>query len=122
MAPLAISDPELLMIIDSSVRARAVITAMLLLVGAAATAADTLPPEHPALSKETREKMATLHEQMAACLRSDRPLSECHSAMMKSCQEQLGSDGCPMIMGMGHGTDKRTHMQPLSDSAKPADK
>ena len=109
------------MIIHSSVRARAS-TAILLLLGAAAMAADTLPPEHAVPSKEIREKMAALHEQMAACLRSDRPLSECHSAMMKSCQEQLGSNGCPMTMGLGHGTGKRTHMQPLSDSAKPADK
>jgi hypothetical protein len=110
------------MIIISSVRARAAITALLLLSGAAANSADTLPPGHPEFSKETREKMAVLHEQMAACLRSDKSLPDCHSAMIRSCQEQLGSDGCLMIMGVGHGTDTRHRMQPMSSSPKPADK
>jgi hypothetical protein len=36
-----------------------------------------------ALSKETREKMATLHEHMAACLRSDKSISDCRSEMMQ---------------------------------------
>jgi hypothetical protein len=52
-------------------------------------------------SKEIREKMATLHEQMAACLRSDKSLAECRTQMMKGCRD-LGSQTCPM-MGMGGG-------------------
>ena len=100
----------------SSVRARTAITAMLLLLGAAVTSADVPAPEHRELSKETREQMAVLHEQMAACLRSDKPFPECHSAMIRSCQEQLG-ESCPMMMGMGHGSDTRHRMQPM---AKPA--
>jgi hypothetical protein len=91
-----------------------------LLSGAAANSADTLPPQQRELSKETREKMAVLHEQMAACLRSDKSLSECHDAMIRSCQEQLGGDGC--FIGMGHGTDTRHRMQPLGSSPRPADK
>jgi cytochrome c556 len=110
------------MISISSVRARAAITAILLLFGATVTSADTPPPEHRELSRETREKMAALHEQMAACLRSEKPFPECHSAMIKSCQEQLGSDGCPMMTGMGHGSDTRHRMQPMGESAKPAEK
>jgi len=92
-----------------------------LLFGAAVTSADTPPPAHRELSKETREKMAVLHEQMAACLRSDKSFPECHSTMIKSCQEQLGNDGCPMMTGMGHGSDTRHRMQPMGN-AKPADK
>ena len=58
----------------------------------------------PPVSKETREKMAVIHEQMAACLRSDKTLSECHAEMMKSCHDNVGVHGCPM-MGHGHGKD-----------------
>jgi hypothetical protein len=106
----------------SSVRTRAALTAILLLCAVAVTSADTPPPGQPELSKETREKMAALHEQMAACLRSDKPVSECHSTMIKSCQEQLGSDGCPMMTGMAHGSDGRHRMRPMGNTAKPADK
>jgi hypothetical protein len=105
------------MISISSVRARAAMTAVLLLFSAAVTLADTPPPEHRELSKETREKMAALHEQMAACLRSDKSFAECHGTMIKSCQEQLGSDGCPMMTGMGRGSsDARHRMQPMGRS------
>jgi hypothetical protein len=89
---------------------------MLLLLGAAVTLADAPPPEHRELSKETREKMAALHEQMAACLRSDKPFPACHSTMLKNCQEQLGSDACPMMMGVGHDSDTRHRMQPMGRS------
>jgi hypothetical protein len=83
--------------------------AVALLAAGAAWSADPAPAAPatkaaPAPSKETREKMAVLHEQMAACLRSDKSLSECHAQMMKSCHESLGANGCPMGMGhMGHG-------------------
>jgi len=43
-------------------------------------------PEHdtrPAPTKEQREKMAEAHEQMAACLRSDKAIEDCHKEMMK---------------------------------------
>jgi hypothetical protein len=109
------------MISISSVRARAAITALLLLSGTTMTWADTPPPVHRELSKETREKMAALHEQMAACLRSDKSLAECHSMMIQGCHEQLGSDGCPTMTGMGNGTDTRHRMQPMGSSAKPSD-
>lgn len=60
------------------------------------------PPSqsHPPLSKEQREKMATIHEQMAACLRSDKPVADCHKEAMKSCQEMMGKEGCPMMGAM----------------------
>ena len=110
------------MISLSSIRSSAAIAALLLLSGVATTSADTPPPQQPALSRETREKMAALHEQMAACLRSDKPFAECHSMLIASCHEQLGSDGCPLMMGMGHGTDGRHRMQPMGNTSGAADK
>jgi hypothetical protein len=66
------------------------------------TALSAEPPAqgHPVLSKEQREKMATIHEQMAACLRSDKPVADCHREAMKSCQEMMGKEGCPMMGAM----------------------
>jgi hypothetical protein len=78
----------------------------------AAEPAEAPPSEHHELSKDTREKMAQLHEQMAACLRSDKSVATCHSEMMKNCQEQLGSEGCRAIAAASHGMDGRRHMQP----------
>ena len=43
-------------------------------------------PEHhdgPPPTREMREKMASAHEKMAACLHSERPIKECHEEMMK---------------------------------------
>jgi hypothetical protein len=65
----------------------------------AAFAAEPPQPAHPAPSKEMREKMATMHEQMASCLRSDKAIATCHEEMMKSCKDTMGEKGCPM-MGM----------------------
>jgi hypothetical protein len=100
---------------SSNRRAAAVIASVLLIMGAsAAFAADPPAARHGTPSKEMREKMASLHEQMAACLRSEKPIADCHSQMMKSCQDTMGEEGCPM---MGHGMmssepGKRNHMTP----------
>lgn len=53
-------------------------------------------------TKEQREAMAKNHESMAACLRSDKAIADCHDEMLKSCKE---SDVCPMNASMGkhHG-------------------
>lgn len=50
-------------------------------------------------SKEDRAKMADLHDKMAACLRSDKPMKDCKDEMHKSC-ESMG-DSCPMHAGHG---------------------
>lgn len=52
-------------------------------------------------TKEQRETMAKNHEAFAACLRSNKAMSECQAEMMKHCQD---SDACPMMgrMGMHH--------------------
>jgi len=76
-----------------------------------ADAAPSTVPSQAAPSKEMREKMATLHEQMAVCLRSDKSVAECRTEMMKSCQETMGAQSCPkmgMGPGMGHGGTKQT--------------
>lgn len=51
------------------------------------------------VSKEDRQKMADMHTKMAACLASDKPMSDCQGEMMKSCKSMMGKEGCPM---MGH--------------------
>jgi len=92
----------------------AVVLGALSAMGAVALAAGPTPGASPGPTKETREKMAVLHEQMAACLRSDKAIADCHAQMMKGCQQNLGEHGCPM-MGMGMG--KRSHgMRPGGDS------
>lgn len=99
-------------VLRNRVRTTAVLLA-LSAMGAAALAAGPAPGTSPAPTKETREKMAVLHEQMAACLRSDKAIADCRAEMMKGCQS-LGDHGCPM-MGMGMG--KRSHgMRPGSES------
>jgi hypothetical protein len=84
----------------------------LALNASAALSAEPPSPSHPALTKEQRQKMATIHEQIAACLRSEKPISECHEEAMKSCQDAMGKDGCPMMGGGMHG-----HM--MQPSSKP---
>ena len=53
------------------------------------------------MTTEQRSKMADAHEKMAACLRSTRPLKECHQEMKASCVAAMGKDGCPMMGRMG---------------------
>jgi hypothetical protein len=50
---------------------------------------------------EQRQKMATVHEAMATCLKSDKPMADCRTEMMKSCEESMGQD-CSMMHEM-HG-------------------
>lgn len=49
----------------------------------------------PTPSKEDREKMAVAHEQMAACLRTDKPAVECHKELAKSQHQMMQMMGCP---------------------------
>lgn len=88
---------------------RAVAATLLIALTSAAFGAD--PPAAPsAPTKEMRDRMATLHEQMAACLRSDKSISECRTEMQKNCQSMMGTQGCTRMMGatgmkcMGGGT------------------
>jgi hypothetical protein len=86
-------------------------------------------PEHmdrPPPSKEMRAKMASAHEQMAACLRSDRPMAECHDEMMKQHEMMHQGHDEHEGMGMGMGDSKHSlhHEHAMGDkpAPKPADK
>jgi hypothetical protein len=70
------------------------------LLNAAASALSAETPATPSEpSKAMREKMATVHQSMAACLRSDRAFAECQQQMHRNCAEMVGQ-GCS-LMGMG---------------------
>ena len=77
--------------------------ALLIALGSAVFAANPPTTTPSAPSKAMREKMAAVHEQMAACLRSDKSISECRAEMRQQCQEMMGAQGCTMMMGMGGG-------------------
>ena len=85
--------------------------ASLLLITGASAVLGAEPPAtaHEAPSKEMREKMAAIHEQMASCLRSDKPIADCHAEAMEHCRTMMGKEGCPM-MSMGHPHSSRRMM------------
>jgi hypothetical protein len=87
-----------------------------IIIAGTAFATDEPPAAPPAPSKEMRVKMASVHEQMAACLRSEKSIAECRDEMMKDCREQMGEQGCPM---MGKGIDMHDPMmnKPCPDAA-----
>lgn len=66
--------------------------------------------ESTEISVEQRKNMATAHEKMAACLNSDKSFDSCQREMMKTCQDMMGKDGCPM-MGKMHGMMGKGMMQ-----------
>jgi hypothetical protein len=69
----------------------------------------------PAPSKQMREQMASVHERMAACMRSDKSMAECRTEMMQNCQTMMGDNGCQMMgmsMGMGMGMHGGMMKQP----------
>jgi hypothetical protein len=68
------------------------------------------------MSKEDRNQMAEMHQKMAECLKSDKPMSECRSLMM----EQGGEGDCSMRQEhRGHG--KKHKAAPAHHSAEGAD-
>ncbi len=87
------------------------LTALVLLSGVA-IAADTARAVPPEPSAEMRAKMAAVHEQMGACLRSDRPINDCRAEMMKECHELMGEHACPMMEMGKHGHMMKSSMSP----------
>lgn len=77
-------------------------------------AADEGTKKMPELTKEERTKradmmgkMAEVHKKMAECLRSDKPMAECHEQMKKECP--MAKEGhCPMMDEM-HGMEGMHH-------------
>lgn len=57
------------------------------------------------MTKEDREKMASVHEKHAACLRSDKSAEDCHKEMM-SAHDEMGM-GCGMKHDKKHGKMKK---------------
>lgn len=46
---------------------------------------------------EMRTKMAGMHQMMADCLKSDKPVTECKQQMMKDCPMMKETGHCPMM-------------------------
>jgi hypothetical protein len=100
--------------------------------GDAAKAAEGRPATtgRRAPSPEDRAKMAEAHEKMAACLRSNRPMTECRSEMKKAhagmgwgheCSKGHQCDGQCEGHGAGHGKRHGAgHPGASTDGAKPA--
>ena len=109
---------------------RAAGVACLLALAATAGVAFSAESEHmdnQAPSKEMRAKMAAAHEQMAACLKSDKPIKECHEEMMKMHDEHMmhmdagehgDMDMHDCMRHMHHGHDKAAADQAPAE-AKP---
>jgi hypothetical protein len=95
----------------------------LLSIAGASLAAEPEHMDRPPPSKEMRAKMASAHEHLATCLRSDRPIAECHEEMMK--QHEMMHHGHDEGMGMGMGDCEHSshHEHTKGDKAieKPAD-
>ena len=85
-----------------------------------ASLAWSVPPPAGATapSREVREKMAVMHDQMAACLRSDKPIAQCHREMMAHCRAELGARHCRMMQRRGMGAGRR--MQPSPPPPPPS--
>lgn len=109
----------------SMTRATTVVCGIALLsVAGVSLAAEPEHMDRPPPSKEMRAKMASAHEQLAACLRSDRPMAECHEEMMK--QHEMMHQGHDEHEGMGMGEPEHPahHEHAMGDkpALKPADK
>jgi len=80
----------------------ALMAALALTWAASTHAAEPKKSAPAAPTPEVRQQMADVHQKMAECLRSDRPIAECRTEMTKSCQGLVGQASCPM-MGAGAG-------------------
>jgi hypothetical protein len=90
----------------ASKRLRTLIVAMALAVAGSALAAEQAPTKVAEPSKPTRDQMAKMHEEMAACLRSEKSFADCQTQMHQRCMKTMGETGCPM-MGQGMQYRKR---------------
>ncbi|HUI63121.1 MAG TPA: hypothetical protein VLX90_23035 [Steroidobacteraceae bacterium] len=80
---------------------RSLVASLALMLASVTVGFAAEPPSTAAAgpSKEAREKMAAFHEQLAACLRSDKPIAECHKQAMqhhKDMMGMMGKEGCTM--------------------------
>jgi fatty-acid desaturase len=49
---------------------------------------------------DMRKKMADMHQMMADCLKSEKPMKECKQEMMKNCPMMKDGKKCPMAAEM----------------------
>lgn len=82
-------------------RTSAMAVGLLSCLSAMTFAEGTKVSKNPEMSTEQRRRMSDVHEKMAVCLRSSRPVAECRSDMMEGCQVTLGNGSCPMMGGGG---------------------
>jgi hypothetical protein len=66
----------------------------------------------PEPSKEQREKMALVHEKLAACLRSERSFADCHHEMESNHAEAMGKEHCPVM-------EHNMHHHPANSEKEP---
>ena len=82
-----------------SVRIRPVLSilvaAAMVACACSASATNATKDERLPLTEETREKMAAVHEQMAACLRSEKTVAACRAEMAKGHTKLMRASGCP---------------------------
>jgi hypothetical protein len=96
--------------IRPTIRSLAIAAALAWLAGGALAAETAKEP-----TAAQRKEMADVHRQMATCLESDRPMSECRAEM-----KRLGDEGCPMREGgMTHGSKKETEHEHEHEPSKP---
>lgn len=50
----------------------------------------------PEPTQQQKINIATLHEQLGACLRTDKSMRDCHKEMKNFC-EKMGKEACPMM-------------------------
>lgn len=87
-------------------RTRLLIAGTMISLVTIAFAAEQAPPEGSEPSKQAREQMAKMHEEMAACLRSAKSFAACQTQTHERCMTTMGDKGCPM---MGSGMQQHRH-------------
>jgi len=64
------------------------------------------------ITPEQRDKLASVHEKMATCLRSDKSISDCRVELKKNCKDVMGKEGCPItgdMAGIGGKVMREEH-------------
>jgi hypothetical protein len=99
--------------ISKEIKMKTILASIGFLVLSASCAHQTTAASDPQM-----EKMAQMHSDMAACLRSDKSVDECHSQMMASCQKD-GSKSCAMMKEHKHEGRMGMMRQPEAEKPKP---
>lgn len=71
-----------------------------------------------AMTPEQRQSMATAHDKMANCLRSEKTVEDCKKDMMESCEEAMGKDGCYMMGKKGKMDKMRSKAKEMKEKTK----